>query len=164
MVMKLAAEQASTSGTAIDFTSIPAGTSMIVVMFDGVSVNGASGHLSVQIGDSGGIETIGYVSHVGFFQNAGAVSYGDGSSGSKFLAAITSGNADNTIYGSIVLTLQDATNNAWVMSGGAMAVGTTPYFSSVAGRKALSAVLDRVRVLNSAGDTFDAGAISIAYF
>src|SRR3990167_7988574 len=38
-------EQASTSGTAIDFTGIPAGVRRITVMFHGVSTNGTSYYL-----------------------------------------------------------------------------------------------------------------------
>jgi len=56
-----ATAQASTSGTSIDFTSIPSGVKRITVMFSGVSTNGTS-LIQVQIGDSGGIETTSYAS------------------------------------------------------------------------------------------------------
>jgi len=52
--------QASTSGTSIDFISIPAWVKKITVMFSGVSTNGTSAPL-IQIGDSGGIENTGYL-------------------------------------------------------------------------------------------------------
>jgi hypothetical protein len=54
--------QASTSGTAINFTGIPSWVKRITVMFSGVSTNGTS-HLLVQIGDSAGVENTGYVSN-----------------------------------------------------------------------------------------------------
>jgi hypothetical protein len=38
----LASPQATTSGTSIDFTSIPAGTKVIYISFSGVSTNGSS--------------------------------------------------------------------------------------------------------------------------
>jgi len=47
---------ASTSGTSIDFTSIPSWVKRVTVMFAGVSTNGTGSYL-IQIGDSGGIET-----------------------------------------------------------------------------------------------------------
>src|SRR3990167_10877162 len=56
----LATEQASTSGTSIDFTSIPAWAKRVTVQFVGVSTNGTSVPI-VQIGDSGGLETSGYL-------------------------------------------------------------------------------------------------------
>src|SRR3990172_6259162 len=53
--------QATTSGTSFDFTGIPGGTKRITVMLDRVSLSGTDA-LLVQIGDSGGIETTGYIS------------------------------------------------------------------------------------------------------
>ncbi len=51
---------ATTSGTSIDFTSIPSWVKRITVMLAGVSTNGSSSHI-LQIGDSGGIENTSYV-------------------------------------------------------------------------------------------------------
>jgi len=56
-----ATAQASTSGTSIDFTSIPSWVKRITVMFNGVSLSGTSSIL-IQLGDSGGFENTGYVS------------------------------------------------------------------------------------------------------
>jgi hypothetical protein len=50
----------SATGTAIDFTGIPSWAKRITVMFSGVSTNGSS-ILQIQLGDSGGVETTGYV-------------------------------------------------------------------------------------------------------
>jgi len=53
---------ATTSGTTVTVaTGIPAGTSVVELALSGISTNGASAIL-VQLGDSGGIETTGYVS------------------------------------------------------------------------------------------------------
>jgi hypothetical protein len=51
---------ASTSGTSIDFTSIPSWVKRITVMFNGVSTSGTSAKI-IQLGDSGGVETSGYI-------------------------------------------------------------------------------------------------------
>jgi hypothetical protein len=50
----------SASGTSVDFTGIPSTAKRITVMFSGVSTNGTS-IIQVQLGDSGGVETTGYV-------------------------------------------------------------------------------------------------------
>lgn len=145
---------ASTSGTSIDFTGIPAGKKRITIMFDGVSTNGTS-NCCVQLGDSGGIETSGYL---------GAISNQGGSTTTNFSSSfvVTVGMLAADIYhGQIVLT--NLNGNTWVESSilsqsGAAAVR---YGSGV---KTLSATLDRVRITTAAGaDTFDAGTINIAY-
>jgi len=163
MVMKLAAEQASTSGTAIDFTGIPAGTSMIVVMLNAVSSNG-TGHMGVRLGTVGGIDsTADYQTPIGFFQNAGTVSYSAGDV-SYAIVGIGTGNADNAHRSVIIFTLEDASDNTWMWTGTGGANGTTPHACFFSGRKALSGVLDRVRIITGNGDTFDAGTVSISYF
>ena len=59
LVLTRTTAQPSTSGTEIDFTSIPANVYRVTVMFDGVSTNGTS-NLMLRIGDSGGNEDTGY--------------------------------------------------------------------------------------------------------
>ena len=68
----LATEQASTSGTTIDFTSIPAGTRRITIMLADVTRSGTS-NILVQLGDAGGIETSGYSNVSSVLTNAAAV-------------------------------------------------------------------------------------------
>jgi hypothetical protein len=63
----------------------------------------------------------------------------------------------------LTLTLEDASDNTWSFSGSAACHGTTPNYTFSAGGKALSGALDRIRILSSTGDTFDAGSINIAY-
>jgi len=148
-----ATQQATTSGTAIDFTSIPAGTKRITIMFSGVSTNGTSDIL-VQLGDSGGVETSGYLSSA-----ASGTSNVDSTAG--FI--ITQGNTAAAVWGgSVTLNLQNAASFSWV--GGCLlsAAGAVVRLSS--GEKALSAELDRVRITMVNGtDAFDAGAINISY-
>src|SRR3972149_4869556 len=68
--LKLGTEQATTSGTSIDFTGIPAGTKQIVVVLEGCSLDAAV-NLAVQIGDSGGIESTGYSGGYAVFTGSG---------------------------------------------------------------------------------------------
>jgi len=86
---------ASTSGTSIDFTSIPSGVKRITVMFNGVSTSGTS-NTQVQIG-SGSVETSGYSSSAGY-----STSYTTATSG--FLC-VTSSGASDARYGQLILSL-----------------------------------------------------------
>lgn len=149
----IAAEQATTSGTAIDFTGIPAGTRRITVMLAGVSTNGTS-NLLVQIGDSGGIETTGYVS-------VATTRAADATSTAGFL--VTGGTAaTDTADGVVILCLEDVANFTWISHGVISDVGSTSVMSG--GQKSTSAELDRVRLTTVNGtDAFDAGAVSISY-
>lgn len=143
--------QNSTSGTAIDFTGIPANVSEITVMFDGVSLSGPDTIL-VQIGDSGGVETTGYVSGS---QDAGGMA----SSTSGFAVRATT--AADVLTGSMILTSMSTAGTRWVQQHGMYRNGTSAV--SGGGSKTLSAMLDRVRVTRTGTDTFDAGAITIRY-
>jgi hypothetical protein len=154
----LATEQATTSGTVIDFTGIPAGVKKIIVMFVGFSTSGTSLPL-IQIGDSGGIEATGYVGSVANNGAQAAALYG----GAGF-AVSNSWLAAGVYSGRIELCLEDSADNTWVAHGGVGAQTGTASVSQTAGSKALSAVLDRVRITTTNGtDTFDAGAVNIMY-
>jgi hypothetical protein len=146
---------ASTSGTSIDFTSIPSWVKRITVMFNGVSTNGTSIVL-VQIGDSGGIETTGYVSTGSGMLNAS--NYTASSSTAGYY--ISSVGAANIISGHMILTKIDG--NTWISSHTLKAATNIVLYG--AGDKTLSATLDRVRITTVNGtDTFDAGSINILY-
>ena len=148
--------QASTSGTSIDFTSIPSWVKRITVMFNGVSLSGTSSFL-IQIG-SGSVTSTGYISSSILAETTGNTNL---TSTSGF-AVRNSGIATATVYGSLSIFLISGTTyiashtfgdvvRTCVTSGG----GTSP---------ALSAALDRVRITTVNGtDTFDAGTINIMY-
>jgi hypothetical protein len=145
---------ATTSGTSIDFTSIPSWVKRITVMFRGVSTNGTS-NLLVQLGDSGGVENTGYVSTTTGFSGSGGSSL---SSTAGF--ALYNTDAGYLISGSIVIV--NISSNTWVSNGsGKLSTGAS---WTGGGDKELSATLDRVRITTVNGtDTFDAGSINILY-
>ena len=147
--------QASSSGTSIDFTGIPSWVKRITVMFNGVSTNGSS-NILIQLGDSGGFETTGYVS-------TACSTYGAGSAIVTSTAAfiVTSEvAAAGLLYGNVVICLQNTSNN-WVSSSVLSGNSRMQYAS---GGKSLSDTLDRVRITTVNGtDTFDAGSINILY-
>ena len=145
--------QATTSGTSIDFTSIPSGVKRIVMMLNGVSISGTA-NLRIQLGDSGGVETSGY---------SGSVSAGAGVSNFTSGFDLDFASASAVVYGQIIFSLCDA-SNTWIASGLFVSPATSSSGRSLAGVKQTSATLDRVRLTTSNGtDTFDAGAVNIQY-
>ena len=146
----------SASGTAVDFTGIPAGVRRITVMFNGVSTNGTS-NMIIQLGDSGGVETTGYVNMIGntSLASANAGTYHTNGCNVPTYTAASSNN------GQIIFS--NLSGNIWVFSG-LLADPVNPRLVSSAGSKTLSDVLDRVRITTEGGvNTFDAGSINILY-
>jgi hypothetical protein len=155
-MLVLGTEQASTSGTSIDFTGIPAWAKEITIMFVDLSTSGTSA-LLVQIGDSGGIEATGYKS---------AASEDTGGGGSSTVGFRLSVNqiAAASYSGKVVLSMEDSSDFTWVASGFLIRTDSTTISHSSAGNKATSAALTQVRITTVNGtDTFDAGAINILY-
>ena len=149
--------QASTSGTAIEFTSIPAWAKRITVMWAGLSTNGTS-YPQVQLGDSGGYETSGYV-----MAHAAITTSSAGAAGATSGFLIRQANAAVASSGMMTLALLDAATNLWVASAtfGREGDDSAGY---CAGHKALSAALDRLQLTTVNGtDAFDAGTINVMY-
>ena len=142
--------QAATSGTAIDFTGIPAGTKEIEICMQGVSTGGVSS-LLVQIGDSGGVETTGYIS--GSFHGITIRS-----STAGFVVLYNS--AVSAFDGVMRLVLMEGSTNAWVAQHG----GTLSTLAVAGGGgNLLSAELTQLRLTTVSGDTFDLGNVNILY-
>lgn len=154
----LVAEQATTSGTTIDFTGIPAGVKRISIMLNAVSLSAGTDRLQIQIGISTGVETTNYLSCAA--NNATFV-------GSTTGFVITTGGGGNVASsGTITLTLQKSSTNTWCASGVLCVdtLGTPGSVFTSGGRKSLAGVLDRIRLTNLVGtETFDAGSVSISY-
>ena len=147
----LGTEQATTSGTSKTFSGIPAGVTMVSLLFFGVSYS-ASGQDTyiIQLGDSGGIETSGYVS------SSTMQSSQDFASTNAFGLELDEG--ERALHGIMTFALEDSSTNTWVASG-VMRAGT-PRILFVGGSKPLSGVLTQLKI---SGVTFDAGALNILY-
>ena len=151
--LTLGTEQASTSGTAIDFTGLPAGLNRITVMLEDVSLD-ASGAIACRLGDSGGFETTGYA--------------GDAIDDSGALVTTTDGQLMTGLMGSAaatyggVLTITRMNGNKWHFAGSGVESGVSDDSWICTGTKTLSAELDRVRIYVTIGN-FDAGNINILY-
>jgi hypothetical protein len=157
--LRSATAVASTSGTSIDFTSVPSWVKRITVMLQGVSTSGGS-NLQIQLG-TGATPTYTTTGYLG--------SCGGGGNGSTIAAAnftagfgLTAGSsAASLMNGGLVIT--NITSNTWVAfgtTGRSDATNTYMIGSSVALGAALTAV--RITTVNGT-DTFDAGNINILY-
>jgi len=147
--------QASTSGTAIDFTGIPSWVKKISVMFSGVSTSGTS-NLQLQIGSTSFV-TSGYNSFASTL-NTSSISTSSGTAGFLITQSLLAASACG---GAIVLTTLGS--NVWVATG-TLDRGDGTGFTSAGRLGALSGTLDRVRITTVNGtDTFDAGSINILY-
>lgn len=155
--LKSGTAQASTSGTSIDFTSIPSWVKRITVMFNGVSTNGSSIQ-QIQLGDAGGVETSGYLGSCGYTRNASTPVTSAMTTG---LGLSANSAASDVIHGQVVIALMGS--NVWSMSfnGSLSSAAVTLNASS---SKTLSDTLTQIRITTVNGtDTFDAGSINILY-
>lgn len=152
---------ASTSGTAILFSSIPSWAKRITVLFNGVSTSGTS-FKQVQIG-SGSILTTGYSSASGYTASNNTANAGAITTGFAIDAASFTGVAGNSISGSMIIS--SLGGNVWVASGSVGITGGTYQGTfTFGGTVTLSGALDRVNITTVNGtDTFDAGSINIFY-
>lgn len=153
----LGTEQATTSGTAIDFTGIPSWAKEVVLLFRGVSTSGGDDIL-IQLGDVDGFENTGYVGTGGSYTTGG-----------QTVTSFTTGfgvnvnDASDVISGRVVISLEDAANFAWA-AGGTLSDTATASSKTTAGYKELSAALTQIRVTTTGGtQTFDAGAINLQW-
>jgi hypothetical protein len=155
---------ASTSGTSIAFTGIPAWVERVTVMLSGVSLSGTDG-IILQLGDSGGIETTGYVGNQFVTNDAGAINVGAFSSAFVLTSSGGGSAAGNLYSGQVILSLLDASTNTWVMNGSISPTTSsgTARISIFSGGKPLSSTLTQLSIGRSGTNTFDAGTINIMY-
>jgi hypothetical protein len=149
-------EQATTSGTAIDFTGIPAGVRRITVLLNNVSTNGTS-QLILRLGTSGGIVSTGYDGGHGYW----GVSAGYAKETSGF--GLHNGNAADTTTGRFVI--ENISGNAWVATfTGTIWNGANQFLAQSAGAVSLAGVLDRLRLTTLTGSpAFDSGSMNIMW-
>ena len=148
---------ATTSGTSITFTGIPAGVKQINIMFNGVSIDSTNDSAIIQLGDSGGIEISGY---------GGAYNRPPSSISTQFTNGFIVFDSVNTAFtynGLLILTLQNSSTNTFTgMSTLGMSNAAQSGYGG--GVKSLSAVLTQIRLTTINGaSSFDAGEINISY-
>jgi len=151
-----ATAQASTSGTAITFGSIPSWVKRVTVMFFNTSTSGTS-NVQVRLGTSSGIDSSSYLGIVSETQVGGGVNATTWSGTGADVTRATP--AANTFAGQVVFT--NISGNLWVISG---SVGYTNSNYQSTGSKTLSSALTQLQITTVNGtDTFDAGSINILY-
>ena len=147
-------ESATTSGTAVEITGVPSWARRVTIYLDSISTNGTS-NLMIQIGDSGGAESSGYLGSGEVSTTAVNFTTGFGLTGATAAASVCSGVA--------VLDCMDAASNKWLFTS-QVGYSNTNSIGRGAGIKALTGTLDRVRITTVGGaDTFDAGGMKIAW-
>jgi len=146
---------ASTSGTAIDFTSLPAWVKRITVLFNGTSLSGTANAL-IQLGTgSTTYTTSGYIANSAVVEAAGNTVV---SSTAGFIVYF--GANASVVSGHLIIT--NISGNNWISSHTTRIDTAKP--SLGAGNVALGAVLTAVRITSTNGtDTFDAGSVNILY-
>jgi hypothetical protein len=155
-VNTLATAVASTSGTSIDFTSLPSWIKRITVMFSGVSTNGTSNML-VQIG-SGSVTTSGYNSAAAGCIN-GVVPAVAVSTAGFLMISDTATDVKNGLF-----TIVAMGSNLYAASHTMGGDSTRDVCFWGGGSVTLSGALDRIRLTTVNGtDTFDAGSVNILY-
>ena len=148
---------ASTSGTSIDFTSLPTWVKRITVMFSSVTTSGTSLPL-IQLGTSGGVTVSGYSSGSSKLVDATSV-------------AVTSAGAGFQIYKNVgaqtiigAFRIHNITGNTWVCEGVWGSTSNAVVVGNTFGNIGLASALTSVRITTTNGtDTFSAGTINILY-
>lgn len=147
------------SGTSVGFTGIPAWAKRITFMYFG-STNGVS-PIQIQIGDSSGYATTGYVSSCGLVTTSNDTTRG--ATSTTGILTVTAVAASQTHNCTLTAHLADPATNTWLFTGtcNEQSAGNA-FFSS--GRKSLTGTLDRIRVTMVNGtDAFDSGSCNIIY-
>ncbi len=137
------------SGTSVTFGSIPAGVDSFRLGFSGVSFDG-SANLRIRLGDSGGVETSGYISR--WFEN--------GNDGADTDGLEVERAADGDLVSGVII-FERVTGNQWVWTG-TMTIANNDT-KAFAGSKTLSGELTQVEVTPASAANFDAGTISMRY-
>lgn len=152
-VNTLATAVATTSGTSIDFTSLPSWVKRVTVMFAGVSVS-ASSIIQVQLGTgSTSYTTTGYLGG-GWFANTTNTVVTTG------IPVIASGAGAGARAVSGTMTIANLTGNTWVASATIFDINGSGCLSG--SHIVLGAALTAVRLTTVNGtDTFDAGTINL---
>ena len=149
--------KASTSGTSVEFTNLPAWIKRITVQWNGVSTNGTS-NLQVQLGTGSTSYTTSGYNCISTLTGAGSATT---SASTGFVVVESAASASSLYYGTMVIT--NITGNTWVATSQfGLSTRNVTIWSS--GSIALGAALTAVRTTTVNGtDTFDAGTINILY-
>lgn len=137
------------SGTAVDITGIPSWAKRVTLMLNDFSLSGTD-NILIQIGDSGGIETTGYISSTTNTTSTVVTTF---TTAAILVSLASAGRSSRGI-----MSFVNMTGNVWVFSG--CFNDGVANAQIVSGAKTLSDVLTQIRVTRSGTDTFDSGSIN----
>lgn len=149
--------QNTTSGTSIDFTSIPSWVKKITVMFRNISTNGTSPYI-IRLGTSGGFVATGY---------SGSGSAYSGAFGGSSITFTTGfglgGNVGASSFYSGIMTIANISGTLWVASlSGAFL--DAAYTATSGGHVDAGGVVNSIRLTTVNGtDAFDSGSVNVIY-
>tara|TARA_B100000287_G_scaffold418184_1_gene454822 strand:- start:463 stop:1014 length:552 start_codon:yes stop_codon:yes gene_type:complete len=150
---------ATTSGTAVEYLSIPSGTSKITIIGQDVSTNGAN-EIRTQLGTSGGLVTSGYDSIVVGLPNSSSCATNSQTNALAITQGIGAGEHRNFHQ---TICLLDAGLDVWVATVvGSRKQGENECFSG-GGWVDLSGDLTQLKIFMDGTDTFDSGRINIQF-
>jgi len=147
-------KQATTSGTEFDF-AIPSGVKEIKCIFNEVSLSGTN-WTEIQIGDSSGIKTTGYLG------SASRMGTGVTTANSTGAFSVYATGSTENATGIMILSLLDEATNTWVASG-TLATGVTALTYTTGGVVSLDSELTTVRLTRDVTSTFNGGSFNIQY-
>lgn len=146
----------STTGTEIDFTSIPSWVKRVTVLFNNVSLS-ATANLLIQLGTSSAFEITGYASASSYASAAVDSSAATSTAGFIVRAGLNAAGVGGS------MTISNISGNIWVASFAGGRTDATASAIIAGGTKELSAVLTRLRITTTSTDTFDAGSVNTIY-
>lgn len=142
----------TTSGTTVTVVSgLGTGINRVLLEFNNVSTDGSAEPI-IQLGDSGGLETTGYISDA---------SDGGGTQSTTTGFLIARGSSASSDFNGHMLLTRKASSNIWMMSGTVSENGVT---AVLGGTKELSSDLTQIELTTIASDTFDQGTIGGRYW
>jgi hypothetical protein len=152
-----ATEVSGLNATYVEY-AVPTWARKITILLNQLAPDGTGNDIGIRLGDSGGIETTGYVAGSAIL-TGGIGNYHATFTNGFFINAYTYG---ITYTGSIVLTRMGG-ETTWICSGVLTDDGTGTMML-ISGRKTLSGNITTVRILAEGGTTFDIlGGFSVAY-
>ena len=150
---------ATTSGTSHDIiTDIAAGTKVVIVNFENVSLNSGNNPY-IQLGDEDGFETSGYVT-CSFYQNAATSVQPTGNTSTWVMYAAGTGHNMN---GQMIISLKEIDDPNYIYVQQHQCSLSTTQWIGGAGSKSLDKELTSLRIA-TAGGAFDNGSVSVIYF
>lgn len=157
----LQSSQATTSGTAFDFTGIPAAVKRVTMLLSKVSLSGTDVFL-VQLGTSGGPVTTGYVGW-GSAIAASAVGGGPATAGIRIDNVAAAGG----VSGRFVAERLAPGSNIWICSFNGVRLSSLPSTADAScnsgGEIDLGAELTQIRLTRSGTNTFDNGLVGASW-